>query len=148
MDTNSQMLKSQRNFYLDYFRGISALMVVLYHYTTRYESLFPRNEMFVISFPHGRYAVLVFFLLSGYFAIRNIEQATPVKYVIKRFFKLFPVYWVAVLITMPLVATFLPSRSVSIKDMLLNFTMLQTILGAENVDGAYWTLFWNSYFIF
>lgn len=135
------MLKNQRNVYLDYIRGISTLMVILYHYTTRYESLFPRKEMFGITFPHGSYAVLVFFLLSGYFAIRNIEQTTLVKYMIKRFLKLFPVYWVAILITMPLVATFLPSRSVSIKDMLLNFTMLQTILGAENVDGAYWTLF-------
>jgi len=84
---------------------------------------------------------LCFFLLSGYFAIRSIEQTNPVEYAIKRFFKLYPVYWVAILITIPLVVTFLPSRAVSIKDMLLNFTMLQTILGADHVDGAYWTLF-------
>lgn len=131
----------KRNIYLDYLRGISAIMVILYHYTTRYESLFQNTVQFHLKFPHGSYAFLVFFMLSGYFTLNALNNSQPYEYAIKRFFKLYPTYWVAICITMPLTVLFLPERSVSVKDMLVNFTMLQTLVGVPNVDGAYWTLF-------
>lgn len=84
---------NKRNIFLDYIRGISAIMVVLYHYTSRYESLFIHEKKFEFTFPYGSYAVLMFFLLSGYFTLHNIEKDTPREYAIKRLVKLYPTYW-------------------------------------------------------
>ena len=69
-----------------------------------------------------------------------MNHTTAAQYGIKRFLRMYPVYWVAILITFPLVTYLLPSRSVSVKEMITNFTMLQGFIGAGNVDGAYWTL--------
>ncbi len=129
-----------RNVYLDYIRAISALLVILYHYTYRYDKLFGHLHSYPISIQYGGRAVAVFFLLTGYFAIKYLKERTSVQYVIDRFFRIYPVYWVAVIITYILCLFFLPERSVSMKDLFLNLTMVPDLLGAEFVDGAYWTL--------
>lgn len=59
-------IKIQRNIYLDYLRGLSALAVMLFHYTTRYDMLFGHTGGYPLYFKYGSYGVLVFFLLSGY----------------------------------------------------------------------------------
>lgn len=137
---------ARRNIYIDLFRSISVFLVVLFHYTYRYTTLFPDERNWGLVFPHGSYAVLSFFLLSGYFAVNNYEKMNAMEYGIKRFFRLFPSYWFSIIIVFPLTTLFLPSRAVGIRDFLLNFTMCQTLFGAEHVDGAYWTLLCELFF--
>lgn len=55
-------MQKGRNIYFDYLRGIAALLVVLFHYTTRYDMLFGHKDSLLISFPHGSFAVLTFFI--------------------------------------------------------------------------------------
>lgn len=136
----------KRNTYIDIIRVISVFLVVLYHYTYRYNQLFESNIEFNFVIQHGSYAVLTFFLMSGYFATKDFEYLDAKKYGIKRFFRLFPSYWVAIIIVYPITKLYLPTRAVSLRDFFLNFTMCQTIFGAGDVDGAYWTLFCELFF--
>jgi len=129
-----------RNIYFDYLRGISAIAVMLYHYTTRFDQLFGHVESYPIDVNYGSYGVLVFFLLSGYLTFKKAEDIKPVAFLKKRFLRLYPSFWVAMIITATLTYFFLPELSVSIKDFFLNLTMIPMYLGAESVDGAYWTM--------
>lgn len=67
----------KRNIYLDYLRGLSAIAVMLYHYTTRYDQLFGHTTDYPVFFQYGSYGVLVFFLLSGYLTFGRIEKYKP-----------------------------------------------------------------------
>jgi len=130
----------QRNIYLDYLRGLSTLAVMVYHYTTRYDMLFGHIGDYPIYSRYGSYGVLVFFLLSGYLTFSRVESIQPKKFLKKRFLKLYPAYWIAMIFTACFTFFFLPELAVSLKDFILNFSMVQMYLGAKNVDGAYWTM--------
>ena len=132
--------KTKRNPYLDYLRGISALLVLLFHYTSRYDMLYGHVENYPFMMSRGSFAVLMFFLLSGYLTFKGLNRYEPKSFVKNRFFRLYPTYWLCLIPTMVLVSIFLPDQVVSIKDFALNFTMLQLYLGVKFVDGAYWTL--------
>lgn len=137
---NNTILKMPRNPFLDYLRGLSALMVMLFHYTARYDMLFGHVRDYPLVLSRGSFAVLMFFLLSGYLTFKGLNKYRSRQFAKNRFFRLYPTYWLCLIITYGLVMAFMPSLSVSGKDLLLNFTMLQMYFGAHSVDGAYWTL--------
>lgn len=139
-DVKSITASAGRNPYLDYLRGISAILVMMFHYTARYDMLIGHVGNYPLVIGHGSYAVLMFFLLSGYLTFQGLSRYTPKKFVKNRFFRLYPTYWLCMVVTMVLVTLFLPELTVSKKDFLLNFSMLQMYLGGKSVDGAYWTL--------
>lgn len=130
----------QRNIYLDYLRGFSAIAVMLYHYTTRYDMLFGHIGEYPLMARYGSYGVLVFFLLSGYLTFSRDSSINTRTFLQKRFCRLYPGYWIALVVTSVLTWSFLSELSVSLKDFFLNFSMVQMYLGAKHVDGAYWTL--------
>ena len=130
----------KRNIYLDYLRGLSAILILLYHYTIRYEQIFGHIGSYPVYFTYGCEAVKVFFLLAGYFGIKGIEKRKPIEYAVKRFTRIYPVFWVCIIISFISTTLLLPARAVSVKDMLINFTGIPDLLHAEYVDGAYWTL--------
>lgn len=134
------IIKTKKNPYLDYLRGISAIMVILFHYTARYDMLYGHVENYPLIIGRGSFAVLMFFLLSGYLTFRGINKYQAKSFIKNRFLRLYPTYFLCLIVTMPLVSFFLPDQAVSMKDFLLNFTMLQMYVGADFVDGAYWTL--------
>ncbi|TWT74683.1 Acyltransferase family protein [Posidoniimonas polymericola] len=127
---------------LDALRGLAAVAVVLFHFTTRFEALFGRATPLGWSVSLGEYGVDLFFMLSGFVILMTLERTTGwFSFVWGRFSRLYPAYWVAVGLTFAVVAWFgLPGQEVSPRDALLNVTMVQSLLGAEHVDGAYWSL--------
>lgn len=85
---------------LNWIRGIAALLVVLYHYTTRYQDVFGQSEDFAVTFPWGCGAVNVFFLLSGFLSAMTLREDTRVlDYLKKRAVRLYPAYWACLLLT-------------------------------------------------
>ena len=132
-----EVIKTKRNPYLDYLRGISALLVLLFHYTKRYDMLFGHTVDYPVMVNRGSFAVLMFFLLSGYLTFKGLPKYNPGSFIKNRFFRLFPTYWLCLIITMIVVSLSLPELAVSIKDFLMNLTMLPMYLGAKYVDGAY-----------
>lgn len=126
---------------LDWMRGISALFIVLFHFTTQYELMIGHDPKWSINFPYGSLAVVIFFLLSGFLTVFQIKDGeNPVKFAIKRFLRLYPTYWVCILITTLVTVLFMPTLAKPLKTILINLSMLQSFLNVESVDGVYWTL--------
>lgn len=131
---------------LDYGRLFAALMVVFYHYTFnginngKVYSIDLITNLADIT-KYGYLGVELFFMISGYVIFHSAKNRTAAKFALSRVTRLYPAYWFAILFT-SLFAYFLGGDSMSVKvsQILVNFTMLQSLFGVENVDGVYWTL--------
>ena len=128
---------------LDGLRGIAALVVVLYHYFFRYNELYGYDGLNSSLFSWGHYGVELFFLISGFviYFSANRSQVTVKSFAISRFFRLYPTYWVCLIVTFSVVSIFgLEGREVELKTAIINIVMFQNYLGIKSVDGVYWTL--------
>lgn len=127
---------------LDGLRGIAALIVVFYHYITRYDQLYGHSFNVPVLFELGRFGVHLFFIISGfviYWSISKIEN--PLDFIWSRFSRLYPPFWVALILTFLIVSILsLPNREVGSSTFILNFLMFHEYLGIKHVDGVYWTL--------
>lgn len=129
---------------LDAFRGLAALAVVLYHYTTIYSKDFDVDSPFYFSY--GWLGVPFFFILSGFVITLTIERCkSSLQFLKKRFVRLYPTFWICLLITLCAIWV---TKSQSIDpmfdrpmlDILMNFTMFHELAKLHHVDGAYWSL--------
>ncbi|MFS0562948.1 acyltransferase [Terribacillus sp. 179-K 1B1 HS] len=128
---------------LDALRGIAALAVVFYHYTTRYSELFPDSHHSNLNFVLGHFGVNLFFIVSGFVIFMSIRNNSSSKdFVVKRAIRLYPAYIFAVIFTFICVMLYgLEERRVSMLEGVLNLTMFQGFIpGIDHVDGVYWTL--------
>jgi len=138
--------KRRRLLELDAFRGIASIGVLLFHYYYHvFEVIGPEGReigLFGYLSNYGQYGVELFFMISGFVIFMTLERTTQVvAFVRSRFARLFPVYWLSILITSAVVHSFgLPGREVSLSHTLINFTMLEEFANVDKVDGAYWTL--------
>ncbi|HAT4997947.1 acyltransferase [Serratia marcescens] len=131
---------------LDYARHLAALMVVLFHYTFNGIN---NGKVYSIDFlpyipemtRYGYLGVDLFFMISGYVIFYSAKNRSAAKFAKSRVFRLYPAYWFAILFT-SFFAYFFggSSMSVSVSQLLVNFTMLQSMFGVGDVDGVYWTL--------
>ncbi|MBB5608606.1 MULTISPECIES: acyltransferase [unclassified Janthinobacterium] len=122
-------IKNNRLKNIDALRGICVLLVFFTHLS-------------ITSWFVGRVGVAAFFLVSGYvipFSLQEAKGARSVIYFwVKRFFRLWPAYWLSIIIAIILMTPI--ASEISIKGILLNITMLQGFFGVENVIPVYWTL--------
>lgn len=127
---------------LDAMRGLTALMVVIFHYTTRYDELFGHTGRVRFAIPYGGNDMPRFFVISGFVILMTLGRTkTPLDFIVSRAARLIPVYWAAIVCTFVAMTLFpLPGIGVGVPDLLLNFTMLQGHLFRPSVDGVYWTL--------
>lgn len=127
---------------LDALRGIGALCVLIFHYSTRFHELFPQAQHVPFSFPGGNYRVLLFFTISGFAIFFTLDRiGTVADFVVNRFARLYPAYIVAMLTTLS-IEYLAQATALLIGPMAImaNFTMLQGFAFIPEVDGAYWTL--------
>lgn len=127
---------------LDALRGIGALCVLVFHYSTRFHELFPQAQHVPFSFPGGNYRVLLFFAISGFAIFFTLERIRSVAdFVVNRFARLYPAYLVAMLLTLSIeYLSHVWQLLVGPGAILANMTMLQGFAFLPEVDGAYWTL--------
>ncbi len=138
------MSNKKRLNYLDSIRGIAAILVFVQHvvlYLRRKEGINPFFEkltFWTVDFlDFGKIGVVLFFMLSGFLIPFSLKKNTTVRnFLIKRFFRLYPVFWVSILLGV----VFLLNSPPSIKTILANITMVPEILGAKSIIGIYWTL--------
>ena len=125
---------------LDALRGVAVLMVLAFHYTTRFGQLFPEAAWGQFAF--GAYGVHLFFVISGFVIIMTLDRSErPRDFLVARFSRLYPAYWTAVLLT-SLVLWLASSRldPPSLGRVAANLSMVQELFGVASVDGVYWTL--------
>ena len=127
---------------LDALRGLAALAVVLFHFTTRYDVAIGHADPMLVTVPWGHFGVQFFFGISGFVIFMTLKRTShPMDFVVSRFSRLYPAYWAAIAVTTavvwigPLDQLRIPAAAV-----LINFSMLQGLFGVPSVDGAYWTL--------
>ncbi|MUH73682.1 acyltransferase family protein [Psychrosphaera haliotis] len=134
---------------LDALRGIAALGVVLYHFTSLFAIKFNYPELSAI-FPSpsshiGRYGVELFFIISGFVISMSIENSNNVyRFFVSRFSRLFPTFWAAVFISSIFIWIF--NGQFDLVVFLKNLTMTPNFFGAKNIDGSYWTLTYELFF--
>jgi peptidoglycan/LPS O-acetylase OafA/YrhL len=133
---------SNRLVEVDALRGLAAMAVVLFHFTTRFGELYQGNLNPSISFPVGYYGVNLFFIISGFVIFMTLERTKrPMDFVVSRFSRLFPAYWFAIFLTFSATHLLgLPGKLVGVGTAFANMLMMHGLLKIPHVDGAYWTL--------
>lgn len=127
---------------LDALRGVGALCVLIFHYSTRFHEIFPAAAHVPFSFPGGNYRVLLFFTISGFAIFFTLDRiGTVADFAVNRIARLYPAYLMAMLLTLSVeYSAHVWSLMVGPGAILANMTMLQGFAFLPEVDGAYWTL--------
>lgn len=127
---------------LDALRGVAALFVLLFHYTTRYQQLYGHTGPLLLEIPFGHFGVQLFFVISGWVVLSAASRAASVtQFLAHRAIRLYPAYLLAVAVTATCVTLAdLPGRKVNATQVAINFSMVQSALRVPHVDGVYWSL--------
>ncbi|MCX6274916.1 MAG: acyltransferase [Bacteroidetes bacterium] len=124
-------------------RGISALIILVIHYSKYIYGANPGDNLFLEVIEFGKYTVQFFFVLSGLLIFMTLDRSSQPKYfIVSRFARLYPAYWVCMSLT-ALVITLSPYYNyhpVTAIQYIANLTMFQHWMFIEDMDGAYWTL--------
>lgn len=128
---------------LDGLRGIAALSVMLYHYTSAFGERF--NTMLTTrtwEFEYGRYGVDLFFIISGFVIYKTIERVySPSEFLFKRLVRLFPTFWFCMLLTYFSMLYFGPELYKSnLKELFINMSMVPSLFHTRAIDSVYWSL--------
>jgi peptidoglycan/LPS O-acetylase OafA/YrhL len=145
------MVRNARIEYIDAFRALAVLSVVLFHYTDRlpWSVMGYDNPILPGLWSWGWIGPYWFFIVSGYFMAGSIgNTSSPVEFLAKRLSRIYPAYFFALLIIIAVKLVVPPltyeawdysSALPSALDIAGNF-FFATDLGLEFVDGAFWTL--------
>lgn len=143
------MKDSDRYHFIDALRGVAVLLVLVIHISEVYVQISSNGRhsgawiaRISHEFDFGRMGVTIFFLISGFVipsSLSGTRISGSVKFLISRFFRLFPLFWISVfvsLVTQDWTAGKYPSWS----EVALNLTMMPEFFGVIPINGAYWTL--------
>lgn len=148
--------------FLDGFRGLAILLVVLYHSYARWASKmqFEQDFSFIPFIGKGWVGIHLFFLVSGFVILLTLEKSKNLgQFLVKRWYRLFPAMLIATVILF-ITATLLPERPEGIPKIsatipglfFIEPRWIYLITGAHTgiLDGAFWSLFVEVkyYFIF
>jgi len=138
---------STRFAHIDSLRAIAALLVVWMHTSEHFvlfaaPSIQDRLHDVAGFMDFGRIGVVVFFAISGFVitsSLRGERSACCREFVIKRLFRLYPVYWVSIPLGLVTFWT-IWGKDISLPTILWNLTMVQEAAGHVSIQGQYWTL--------
>ena len=125
--------------FLEWVRGLAAVMVAITHHlaaTVPEFNHFTRNYIDL-----GRTGVVAFFLVSGYVISLSLRNSDVRSFMIKRMFRLYPIY--IVVLTALLVLKFYDAdwdNKNWLLEVFVNYTMLQELVGLTALLGPAWTL--------
>lgn len=135
---------------LDGFRALAILSVVLYHFFSRWASLYPYGSRYD-HFEHGASGVQFFFLISGFVIYFTLENTDTFKaFWIKRFIRLFPSMLFASILTFAIIRLFDRSgffwQSHQLRYLVGSWTFISPSvfhffhINLGYTDGSYWSL--------
>jgi len=133
---------------LDGLRFLAAGAVLLYHFTgirTAFWGTAPTQEFSALNHVtrYGFLGVQLFFVISGFVILMTAYGRPVTAFTASRVARLFPAYWAAIIATVLLQAFWSGGRQPSKLDSLVNLTMLQGAWAAMDVQGAFWTLWYE-----
>ena len=135
--------------FIDTLRGLAALLVVWMHVAQCYVGLQPEHAIrgrwvyeVAQNLDVGRIGVVVFFLISGFvipFSMQPRAPAPVASFAIKRFFRIYPAYWLSVPAG-AFATCWLWGQPFGAGEFLINLTLLEDLFGVREAQGVYWTL--------
>ncbi|GJF29576.1 hypothetical protein KNE206_22760 [Kitasatospora sp. NE20-6] len=137
--------------WLDALRGVAAMVVPLHHFGVL--KLVPHGAYIERHFDLGIYAVMLFFLVSGYIVPASLERRGDVRgFWIGRIFRIYPLVAVTVLASLLLPDDYAALNHTvvehPVRSALANGLLLQEMLHVPNAIGAMWTLCYEMVFYF
>lgn len=137
MSSGEQAVASGRRIdFLDAIRGVAASLVVLHHLLV---NISPEYRWFGHTFfDPGRIGVVAFFVVSGYVIPLSLGRQSQRTFWVRRFFRLFPVYWLAFILYFAVAHESIPAAPLWVWG--LNFLMLNGLLGLVSILPPAWSL--------
>lgn len=122
-------------------RGIAVCGVILTHFVPYIEKYYHINSsvadaLTVGIIDTGKVGVAILFLIAGYLAPSSKRKRNVKRFVINRFFRLYPLYWLDII----LVGGIFAFDKYGMDTIFANVTMFQVFLGREDLVGLFWTL--------
>lgn len=135
----------ERIYHLDLFRFLAALLVVSYHFGFRSgpadQILKWHSDIIAPWAKYGYLGVHLFFLISGFVILMSVQGQKLADFARSRFWRLFPTYWLAGLLTLLFMNVLKPSWfDIQPKEVFYNLFMVHSLLGIRSIDSVYWTL--------
>lgn len=136
--------KHSRLDYIDLLRVIALGWVICFHYLFSGISKGKIDSVSLSSFaPIAKYGYLgveLFFMISGFVILFSTNRSAG-EFVRRRFLRLFPMFWLAlVLIYLILLLPFWERSTPTFTKFLWNLTMIPTAFGQTRVDETHWYL--------
>ena len=135
---------------LDLLRFTAAVAVTLYHYVTCYPSSgdAPGTVVHAISTlaRYGYLGVDLFFMISGFVVLLSSVNRTPLEFVVSRVSRLYPSFWVSIVLTVGCIALLgdavrdYVQPPLDLRTLLANATMMPALLKTPLIESVYWTL--------
>ncbi|MFB7663596.1 acyltransferase family protein [Kitasatospora sp. NPDC056138] len=138
--------------WLDGLRGIAALLVAVHHFGLL--NWFPWGADFGKRFDLGIYAVMLFFLVSGYIVPASLERRGDVRgFWVGRIFRIYPLVIIVVTLSLVLLPRHYSAVPSQVTDRpfwayLANLTLLHEMTNIASALGAMWTLCYEMVFYF
>lgn len=140
---------ARRILWLDVLRGIAILLVVTFHFTTRYAQKYPHNSFsnaLLLKVQFGWIGVHLFFMISGFIIYLTIQKKRGIwDFLVARLSRLMPPYWTAILVILALeylhIAVFKTPNRHDLVSTLFNVAMVPDLFKMPFLDGAFWSLY-------
>ncbi len=134
--------KTKRILELDALRAIAALNLLLFHFTLVYANKYGFDTPLGFEFPYGKYGVQLFFMLSGFVnAMTLLKKRKPGEFLVSRFIRIFPSFWLVVLLNLILFSCFSIYAYQPTGDQLVaNMTVMPGLFGYDCWEPVTWTL--------
>jgi peptidoglycan/LPS O-acetylase OafA/YrhL len=148
--------------FIDSFRGIAAIMVVLYHLTAALpEASLSRFSLFFKEvFQFGYVGVDIFFVISGFVICMSLDRCRErgtgfQNFFIARIIRLTPAYWMLIfIVTLKLLVVAMLGKGIEQSDfdlwqLVANLLYVQGLTGHADLVPVFWTLCYEmQYYLF
>jgi peptidoglycan/LPS O-acetylase OafA/YrhL len=124
---------------LDLLRFAAAAAVVIFHFYVLLPGDTSLQRATASASRFGFLGVPLFFMISGFVILWTASNRTAGQFVLARLCRLYPSYWICVLITSAVLSV--GGGGPSWRQIVANLTMLHHLFGYDSVDEVYWTLF-------
>ncbi len=134
--------KTNRILELDALRALAAINLLLFHFTLVFENRYGYAGALGFEFPYGKYGVQLFFMLSGFVnAMTLLKKRDPTEFIVSRFIRILPSYWLLILLNAFLLSTFaMYAAEPTLSQLAANATVMPRLLGFECWEPVTWTL--------
>lgn len=143
---------NDRLIFVDAFRGVAILMVVIFHAYARWTEIYPYGKAFVDNpfFNLDRTGVYLFFIISGYVINISLSKSCGFKdFIWRRWLRLFPAMFIAtfIILASTIVLPNRPENTAFIHNILPGLSFIapeawhKIGVEVESLEGSYWSLY-------